>query len=57
MTKECVLCNAEIEGKGHNPWPIREHGDGKCCDWCNSNLVAPLRVQRHLVELEKKSRA
>jgi len=47
---KCDLCGWEIEtkpsgwDKGNNPAPLGEKGH-RCCDWCNRNLVLPLRFR------------
>lgn len=44
----CSLCGGYMEpwpgggGFGHNARPL---GDGRCCDWCNGNLVIPVRIR------------
>lgn len=52
---KCCLCDGEIEKKrhpetneiyweeGNNAEPLK---DGRCCEWCNNNLVIPLRIRR-----------
>lgn len=56
MTKVCCICGVEgladpnnelkvsLGDKylGNNALPIK---DGRCCDWCNENLVTPLRIR------------
>jgi len=55
---KCSICNLEIEAKkdkngkviwdkGNNAQPIN---DGRCCDWCNENLVSPLRIRLILIK-------
>jgi hypothetical protein len=44
---ECSICGHPIESKagwdqGNNAEPIKE---GRCCDWCNNNLVMALRLR------------
>ena len=54
---KCALCHTNIEAnkwgwdKGHNPAPLGNAGD-RCCDWCNGNLVIPLRVRMHYLSKE-----
>lgn len=43
----CVICNAQFEGYGHNPAPLKENGE--CCTICNLQKVMPLRLK----EMEK----
>lgn len=40
----CCLCREGIAGHGNNPEPIRQRG--KCCDYCNSKFVIPVRLKR-----------
>ena len=44
---ECSICGHPIESKdgwdqGNNAEPFKE---GRCCDWCNNNLVMALRLR------------
>ncbi len=41
----CCLCNREIDGYGHNPWPLMPNTD-RCCDECNYTRVIPARADR-----------
>jgi len=50
MTRlKCAICSREIEARpggwshGNNAWPA---ADGRCCEWCNWNVVLPLRIKR-----------
>lgn len=38
---KCVICEKTITGYGNNPEPIKHKG--KCCDYCNFNIVIPTR--------------
>ena len=51
---KCCVCTQDIDveedvkGKivwdqGHSPDPVRD--EGRCCTWCNNNLVVPLRIR------------
>ena len=42
---ECCLCGKEIEDFGHNPQPLGEKEDDRCCDECNQKLVIPTRLR------------
>ena len=60
MSKKCVICGCEYKGFGNNPYPIREEPEkeedfetGMCCDWCNINLVIPLRSRMVSLKAEK----
>lgn len=39
----CVLCDEQIKGYGHNPHPLAD--EGKCCDSCNADVVSE-RIER-----------
>jgi len=39
----CVLCDEQIKGYGHNPYPLAD--EGKCCDSCNADVVSE-RIER-----------
>jgi len=52
----CCLCGGEIEKKytpdgemywdqGHNPSPVKDGPDDRCCDTCNDFVVLPARMQ------------
>ena len=47
---KCDLCGWDIEvttsgwDRGNNPAPLLTHPK-RCCDWCNSCLVVPLRIR------------
>lgn len=47
---KCSLCSLDIEvtksgwDKGNNPQPLLDPS-ARCCDWCNANLVLPLRIR------------
>jgi hypothetical protein len=38
--RKCHLCGEQYEGFGNNAWPWR----GRCCDECNEQAVAPVRL-------------
>jgi len=45
---DCSICGHPIESEagwdqGHNAEPITE---GRCCNWCNTNVVIPVRIRR-----------
>ena len=46
-TVECCICGFEVEVPAHNPEPvpIRPDSSGRCCGWCNANIVIPLRLR------------
>lgn len=45
----CSICEEKIEGFGNNAQPVNA---GRCCDFCNSNVVVPKRID----EIAKFSR-
>jgi len=51
---KCSICDGPIEvlptgtggwSTGNNAWPVN---DGRCCNECNSKVVIPMRLERHL---------
>ena len=40
--RKCCICGEEFEGYGNNPAPFNV--EGKCCNFCNDNVVLPVRV-------------
>ena len=42
MENNCCLCGMELEGLGHNAFPLDE---GKCCDSCNYLSVIPAMIE------------
>ena len=41
---KCVLCGEDSIGWGHNPEPLKEFDDGRCCTMCNDTKVIPARL-------------
>ncbi len=41
---KCCLCSADAGKYGHNPEPLVEFENGRCCDDCNYNIVLPYRL-------------
>ncbi|MCI9015927.1 MAG: hypothetical protein HFJ53_02005 [Clostridia bacterium] len=41
----CSICGKHYEGYGNNAQPVN---DGRCCDYCNSTIVIPRRIQDHI---------
>ena len=39
--KKCSICEEEYTGYGNNPAPVAE---GRCCDYCNTHVVIPVRL-------------
>lgn len=41
-TKEtkCCVCGKDIKGYGNNPWPLDKREGARCCDECNSKVIA-----------------
>jgi len=54
---KCSICKNTIDadpdgwGGGHNADPIN---DGRCCDFCNSTIVTPTRINLFLKLKERK---
>jgi len=40
--QECVICHHSFQGRGHNPFPLKD--EGRCCEGCNDTLVIPHRI-------------
>lgn len=38
--QKCCICGRVIEGHGHNPWPFCKKAGMKCCDSCNTTVIA-----------------
>ena len=48
----CCFCGRECENEwGNNPYPASKNENDRCCDFCNTIIVIPKRIQ----ELNKKS--
>ncbi len=44
--KPCIICGGEIADEwGHNPEPIKDYNEGRCCDTCNFTIVIPERIR------------
>jgi len=43
---KCCICDNDIPpgNKEHNALPVR---NGKCCNYCNRNLVLPRRIKQY----------
>jgi hypothetical protein len=40
---KCVICERQKDEEfGHNPRPL--FSEGRCCDFCNKNIVIPTRI-------------
>ena len=39
----CCLCGGKYNRGGHNPEPVDNRNDSRCCQNCNSNIVIPVR--------------
>jgi len=37
---KCCFCGRECGEYGNNPYPLSENENDKCCDSCNSNVIA-----------------
>jgi hypothetical protein len=40
----CELCGEWFDGYGHNPEPLADFEEGRCCDICNDTKVIPARL-------------
>lgn len=40
--EKCSICGKHYEGYGNNAYPVNY---GRCCDWCNTTVVIPRRIQ------------
>ena len=36
---KCCICCKDINGHGHNPWPLNKDNNTKCCDKCNVKVL------------------
>ena len=52
---KCCICEGAIDkhytpegvmywDKGHNPYPVKDGPDDRCCDRCNATVVIPVRL-------------
>lgn len=41
---KCNLCKDEFHGYGNNPAPLITKSTDRCCDYCNSKFVVPIRI-------------
>ena len=39
--RKCSICGQKFYGLGNNAQPVN---DGRCCDYCNINVVIPVRM-------------
>lgn len=46
---KCVICKKPFEGKGNNPYPVKD--EGRCCDECNLTKVVPSRMGSALAKI------
>lgn len=42
--QRCIICGKEFYGSGNNADPVSI--EGRCCDKCSTNIVAPARFDR-----------
>ncbi len=40
----CSICGGPYDHYGHNPQPVRDSYDERCCDGCNGTYVIPVRL-------------
>jgi hypothetical protein len=43
-TFKCSLCGTKSWGYGHNPQPLKESVNDRCCSECNLTKVIPSRL-------------
>ena len=39
---KCCICDKIFEGKGNNPFPVKNQSE--CCNRCNAEIVIPARL-------------
>ena len=42
----CSICNIEFTGYGHNPQPLIDDINARCCDDCNMSVIIARLVER-----------
>jgi hypothetical protein len=47
---KCCICGKQSVGYGHNPWPVSDNQEDRCCDFCNFTKVIPARLKEKLGE-------
>jgi len=40
----CAICGKRYTFMGHNPFPVIEDEDARCCSKCNEEVVTPARL-------------
>ena len=59
----CAICGRNFVLIGNNPYPVIDHNSDdtdervRCCTRCNSQVVAPARVELMLKRYEEESKA
>jgi hypothetical protein len=43
---ECAICGKRYTFNGHNPYPVIDDEDARCCTRCNDEYVSPTRLER-----------
>lgn len=46
---KCSLCEEMFTGYGHNPQPLIDDINARCCDDCNANLVIVARLGNYFM--------
>ena len=55
-TFKCSLCGEHSSGFGHNPEPLARW-EQRCCEYCNTVKVIPVRLQRIAAGLNARTLA
>ena len=48
---KCCFCGKKYVWYGHNPRPVTDNDEDRCCAQCNDNIVVPARItelQEHI---------
>lgn len=49
----CSICNVEFTGWGHNPQPVIDDINARCCDKCNTKVVLVERIHNYMKRKEE----
>ena len=56
MLIRCCFCQSEILGAGNSPWPVNNDSKARCCNFCNTYLVLPARIERMQQSVEAQAK-